>query len=489
MQREGQRFAEVVRPVTLSGALAALAENPASRPLAGGTDLLIELARSSDDAPAYAVDLTSIDGFDAVTETAESLRLGGGVTHAQVVEDPRFVTAALPLAQACLEIGSPQLRNRATIAGNLATASPANDTISALMALDASLELASIDAAGDVHTRTVALVDFFTGFRATVLGADELIAAIIVPKLDASKRGMWFKVGLRKNQAISVVHGGVVVEFDGERVVSARVALGSVAPTVVLVDEVAALLNGATLDADTIAEAAQRTARSVAPITDGRATSDYRTAVIETSIRRTLETLAAGQQAATWPVKPPTLRGGGVVAREVPHPEISDSTEISVDVNGSTLRGAGAVGATLLDWLRQQRSGVDDDRFWGTKEGCAEGECGACTVHLDGAAVMSCLVNAAQADGAQVVTIEGLAEGDALHAVQEAFVGDFAVQCGYCIPGFVVATERLLASTPAPTDEQIVQGLGGNLCRCTGYYSIVNAVHSAASALREGGNL
>ena len=185
----------------------ALAAEPSRRPVAGGTDLLLEFARSAQADSATVVDLTSINGFAMITESADSLRLGGGVTHSQVVDDARCVGSALPLAQACLEVGSPQLRNRATVAGNLVTASPANDTISALMALDARLELASLDAAASMTTRVVPVAEFFTGFRETVLRPGELIAAIDVPKLGVERRGLWFKVGLRKNQAISVVHG------------------------------------------------------------------------------------------------------------------------------------------------------------------------------------------------------------------------------------------------------------------------------------------
>ena len=204
VQRKGMATSEVFRPTSLHDALVVLAADISRRAIAGGTDLLLEFARSESAGPVAVVDLTSIDNFSEIAETESSLRLGGGVTHSQVVDDERFARLALPLAQACLEVGSPQLRNRATIAGNLATASPANDTISALMALDATVELASLDEQGSMTTRVVPVSDFFTGFRQTVLAAGELIAAINVPKLSADRRGLWFKVGLRKN--LSLIH-------------------------------------------------------------------------------------------------------------------------------------------------------------------------------------------------------------------------------------------------------------------------------------------
>lgn len=484
VQRSGRAISEVVRPATLHDALVALAAEPSRRPIAGGTDLLLEFARNEQADSATVVDLTSINGFAMITESADSLRLGGGVTHSQVVDDARCVGSALPLAQACLEVGSPQLRNRATVAGNLVTASPANDTISALMALDASLELASLDADGSMTTRTVPVAEFFTGFRETVLRPGELIAAIDVPKLGVERRGLWFKVGLRKNQAISVVHGGLVLGFDGDVLTSARLALGSVAPTVVMIDEFAEALIGSSLTKDVIGAASSVAASSVSPISDGRGTSEYRTSVVESVVQRALYALASGTEAATWPAEPPTLRVTPDHPVKSTQTVITDETEMAVTVNGQPLRSAGGASRTLLDWLREQSS--EGSGLWGTKEGCAEGECGACTVNLDGAAVMSCLVPAAQADGVHVVTIEGLVESDPLHCVQEAFVDKFAVQCGYCIPGFVMAVERLLAATPDPTDDQIAQGLGGNLCRCTGYYPITQAVRSAASAQRKG---
>ena len=148
--------------------------------------------------------------------------------------------------------------------------------------------------------------------------------------------------------------------------------------------------------------------------------------------------------------------------------------KIELTVNGEPREAEVWAGESLLMTLR------DRLELPGSKNACEQGECGSCSVLLDGELVCSCLVLAAQADGHDVVTVEGLGGDEALHPVQEAFADAGAVQCGFCTPGFVVAAADLLRRVPDPSDDEIREALSGNLCRCTGYQKILDAVHAAA---------
>ncbi len=128
----------------------------------------------------------------------------------------------------------------------------------------------------------------------------------------------------------------------------------------------------------------------------------------------------------------------------------------------------------LIDVIRE------DLHLTGTKEGCGEGSCGACSVLMDGKRVLSCVTPITQADKKSITTIEGLAQGDTLHPVQEAFLAEGAMQCGYCTPGMIISAVALLEQNPSPTDEEIITGMNGNICRCNGYIKIMNAIRRVA---------
>ncbi len=154
---------------------------------------------------------------------------------------------------------------------------------------------------------------------------------------------------------------------------------------------------------------------------------------------------------------------------------MSDAIPISLKVNGRTHQLFVRPWHTLLQVLREQVS------LTGSKRGCNQGVCGACSVMVDGAVMRGCLTLAADAAGREIVTVEGLAEGGALSPVQQALLDHGAVQCGFCMPGMAVAATALLADNPSPTDDEIRDGLSGNLCRCSGYVKVVEAVRSASA--------
>ena len=464
-QQLGTRILEILRPTTWSEAVELYGASPNALPVAGATDLLLDLSRTpSPGGPgATLLDLWGLQDCSQITISETDVVVGCGVTHNQIISSPNLDSALDILRMACLEIGSPQLRNRATVVGNIVTASPANDTISALVALNAAVHIESVSG-----EREVPISEFFAGFRQTVLAPSELVRSIRIPRWNDQTVGTWFKVGNRTAQAISVVHAGIVLEFDDATslITKADVAIGSVSETIGVSKSLSEYLVGKNLNAETSAGAARVVVGEISPIDDIRATAVYRTAVTETAVRRALAGLS--EFAITQSQVAPLL--GWVANRPTPpQPNLSTTTEVACTVNGSSVTAQIGNDSTLLEWLRANAS-------TGTKEGCAEGECGACTVLLNGAAVTSCLVPTGQADGSSIVTVEGLAGASGLHPVQQGFLDEFAVQCGFCTPGFLVAAAALCEENDSPSADEIRAGLSGNLCRCTGYYSIVEAL-------------
>jgi carbon-monoxide dehydrogenase small subunit len=154
-------------------------------------------------------------------------------------------------------------------------------------------------------------------------------------------------------------------------------------------------------------------------------------------------------------------------------------TEIKLTVNGQEVEGAVEPRTLLIHFLRE------DLGLTGPHIGCETSHCGACTVDLNGKSVKACTVFAVQADGGNLLTVEGMAQGGELHPLQAAFAEDHGLQCGYCTPGMLIRAQRLLAENPDPSDEEIRWGISGNLCRCTGYQNIVKAIRNAAQVMRQ----
>jgi carbon-monoxide dehydrogenase medium subunit len=472
-----------LQPASLDEALDLLVEYAGrARVVAGGTDVVVELSRDVRPTDTL-IDITRLGELKYVREEDGELRLGGLVTHNDVLATPPCVKRALPLAQACAEVGAPQIRARATVAGNLITASPANDTIPPLLALDAAVVLVSRDG-----ERVVPLRDFYPGFRQTALRPDELLGEIRIPAMSTNTRCLFVKLALRQAQAISVIDFALVITLDGGRVTAARIALGSLAPTVVRAPSAEVFLAGKRLDAATCAEAGRMAVADAAPIDDLRGSARYRRATLATLVADGLTRIAEGRHTDGWMAPPVLLETQRAPQRTASMPF---DGAIATTINGReyTLGGEAAC-KTLLNALRE------DAGLTGTKEGCAEGECGACTVWLDGQAVMACLVPAAQAHGAHITTIEGLAttarattegviaegvsaEGE-LHPLQRAFIASGAVQCGFCIPGMLMAGAKLLDEHARPDLDQVRIALSGNICRCTGYRKILDAMLLAA---------
>ncbi len=157
--------------------------------------------------------------------------------------------------------------------------------------------------------------------------------------------------------------------------------------------------------------------------------------------------------------------------------------QITLHVNGQAFTGQAEPRKTLADFIRE------DCGLTGTHLGCEHGVCGACTILMNGEAVRSCILFAVQAEGTELMTVEGLADGDRLHPIQQAYWEHHALQCGFCTPGFLMTTYAFLRDTPRPNEREIREGLAGNLCRCTGYQNIVKAVAAAAETLASGARL
>jgi xanthine dehydrogenase iron-sulfur cluster and FAD-binding subunit A len=468
-----------INAASLNDVLAWVGKDPDhTRVVAGATDLLLEIERGQRKGINTLVDISRVSGLDHIQINPQGIiNLGPGVTHNDCISSDIIRRYALPLAQACWQVGSPQIRNRGTIAGNLVTASPANDTITPLMGLNASIVLQSVRG-----ERTVKLEDFYLGVRKTIMLPDEVVVNIFFPAMNLTEKGIFQKFALRQAQAISVVNISVILSVINDVIHSARITLGAVAPTIIHAEEAEEFLSGKPLTPEIITLASELTMRSARPISDVRSTAGYRKIICRVLAKRTLTQLSNNHIGRSIPERPVLLRSTKPKSYLEKTKVVENGSTIHSLINGKHTAAVTEINHSLLDFIREKVN------LTGTKEGCAEGECGACSIDLDGQVVMGCMVPSPRGDGAIIKTVESLTTNNLLHPLQKAFIETGAVQCGFCTPGFLMAGDKLMEEFPNPNIDEIKQAFSGNLCRCTGYYKIIEAVEFAVRGGSHGKN-
>ena len=304
-------------PNTLSEALTLLSKyRSKGRIIAGGTDLVLEIEKGIRH-PEALIDISRIPELDQIKFTGDALQLGCNVTHNQVVNSVQAISSAFPLAQACWQVGAPQIRNRGTVVGNLITASPANDTITPLWAMDTTLTIASLERG----SRTLSFNQFFLGVRKNSMRDDEMVVGVSVPILKPNEYGVFIKFGLRQSQAISVANIAVVIEFESSRlkfdeqpdrhskIKSARITLGAVAPTIIRASQAEQYLIGQRLTESVISQTAELVTQAAKPISDVRASAEYRLALVRMLTEQAIYQLRDGTERQDWPARPAMLWG------------------------------------------------------------------------------------------------------------------------------------------------------------------------------------
>ncbi len=493
---------DYVRAGSIEHACALLAQHGDEAKLIAGGQSLVPMMAMRLARPAVLIDVNRIDALQAWSIEDDVLRLGACVGQ-NVIEREAAIGAAVPLlGRAIRWVGHNQTRNRGTVGGSIAHADPSAELPLVACALDANLMVRS--RRGE---RSVAASTFFTGPMSTVLKADELLMSIDFAIWRAPRVGAAFdELAIRHGDFAIVAAAAQVALDDQGRCVRAALGIGGADATVRAFPDLAARFSGHALDERMVRDVAAEAARRLQPSSDLHASADYRRHLAEVLIERVLHAAfndamastmvgAASTAANPQPMRPDPRSAGSAGATPASAPALAPvamanvdadarSVEylhtVSLDVNGKRRSAHVTARTTLVDLLR------DELRLTGTHVGCEHGICGACTVLLDGEPVRSCIAFAVQVDGQRVTTVEGLANADgSMSVLQDSFCEAHGLQCGYCTPGMLLAAHALLATHAQPTEHQIREAISGNLCRCTGYQQIVDAIGLAAHRREE----
>ena len=433
------------------------------------------MAASSIKAPKVVLDISGVQELGGIDESDGGITIGPLATHTELMRSDLLREFAPLLGSAAAAIGSPQIRDRGTVGGNIMNAAACADTVPPLIALDATVTLRS---KGDC--REMALAELFVKPYQTKAKPDELLAAIRFPKLAPRSRSAFIKLGRRNALShFPIERRGHTPDRRGRQnhrgahrsrrgVPDWKTGAGSRADA-----------RRREAGAEAVRCRWTKVSEEMIKATDRRWSTEYKEPVVAVLVRRALEECVEGRARLS-----PARRAGAIkpMTRGPLHPwrRARDSAPCHRGVHPTTVNGrlhtlTIPANRTLLDLLR------DHLGLPGTKCGCEIGECGACTVLLDGEPVNACLVLAPQINGRQVLTVEGVAQNGKLHPLQESFLDHDAVHCGFCTPGMLLSAKALLDWNPAHTETEIRTAISGNLCRCTGYQQIVEAIEQAAA--------
>jgi carbon-monoxide dehydrogenase medium subunit len=474
------RFA-YYEPATLEEALALLEEHGShARLLAGGTDLFVQL-KMERNAPEVVIYIGRIPGLDQIKVGDSHLQVGALASILSLQEHPSLKAHYPAVAEACASFSTIQVQTMGTVGGNLGNGSPAADSAPALIAYDAQIQLTSLEG-----ERRLPLEQFFLGPGKTALKPGELITQVILPRPEKNSGSAFLKIS-RVEADIAKASAAVMIVRDARQdtIKDCRMVFGSVAPTPLRTRKAESVLIGRKLDDALAMQAARAAAEEIMPIDDVRSTAWYRREAVRAM---TYDALMSAWQRSGYPeavdweeedipvVEDERLPGAAPGLRM----GADEKRQIELEVNGRRHLLWVSSNDLLLNVLRDQL------QLTGTKYGCGIGECSACTVLIDGRPSLACLVLAVSVAGKEILTIEGLQKpnGD-LDVLQEAFIDYAAYQCGYCTPGMIMTAKSLLMENPMPTEDDVRYYLRGNLCRCTGYASIVRAVINAATSVTE----
>lgn len=464
---EPKTVEEAVRLLTQGGDDAAV--------LAGGTYLLVQM-KMEQMAPRALVNIASLDGLVGINPTNSGLEIGAMTTIWHLRNADEVQASYSALADACAAFGSTQIQLSGTIGGNVCNGSPASDAVPALVSLGG--EVIVVGPAGE---RILPVEAFLVGPGQVALEPGELLRAVRLPQPQGGSGSAFVKIS-RVRADLAKASAAAMVVREGDTIVDCRLTFGAVGPTVIRAEAAERVLVGQKFSSEAALAAGETASREVSPIDDIRSTAEYRRRVVRALTHDALVAAfdrAGDRREAAASAREGDVNGVDAGSRMGPplHLSAEETHTISITVNGVVHRLRVKPNELLVNVLRERLD------LTGTKYGCGIGECGACTVQIDGIPTLSCLTLAVSADGKEITTVEGL-EGPhgELDPLQEAFIENDAFQCGYCTPGMLMMTKRLLEENPAPDEQDIRDYLKGNRCRCTGFASIVRAVRSCSGA-------